>query len=166
MHAVAVSADGARIASADAGGVAILWDATSGEPLARLEHPDPVFAVAFGPAGGLVSGCADGRVRRWSSGGDLLDVLEGHSGWVHAVAVSPDGERIVSGSQDLSLRIWSADTGDPVATLGHGHPVVSVAFGPDGARIVAGMRRSSRAVRVWESEREAALEIWNGTSGH
>ena len=41
----------------------------------------------------------------------LLKVLEGHTGWVMAVAVSGDGSRIVSGSDDKTVRIWSADSG-------------------------------------------------------
>ena len=43
----------------------------------------------------------------------VLQVLEGHSGGVLAVAISTDGAKIVStGSWDKSLRVWSTETGE------------------------------------------------------
>ena len=41
----------------------------------------------------------------------VLKVLEGHTWWVYAVAVSADGSKIVSGSRDNTVRIWSAESG-------------------------------------------------------
>jgi WD40 repeat protein len=43
-----------------------LWDA-SGSCLATIEHPGCVWAVAFTPAGDLVSGCSDAVARIWSA---------------------------------------------------------------------------------------------------
>jgi hypothetical protein len=43
-----------------------LWDA-SGSCLATIEHPGCVWAVAFTPAGDLVSGCSDAVARVWSA---------------------------------------------------------------------------------------------------
>ncbi|MBC7289669.1 MAG: hypothetical protein H5T86_16855, partial [Armatimonadetes bacterium] len=45
-------------------------------------------------------------------------VLEGHSGPVCAVAITPDGRRAVSGSGDNTLRIWDLETGECTAVLG------------------------------------------------
>ncbi len=41
----------------------------------------------------------------------VLKVLEGHTDYVRAVAVSADGSKIVSGSSDNTVRIWSAESG-------------------------------------------------------
>ena len=40
-----------------------------------------------------------------------LRSLEGHRGWVQAVAVTPDGAQIVSGGLDGTVRVWELDSG-------------------------------------------------------
>ena len=42
----------------------------------------------------------------------VLKVLEGHTDWVFAVAISADGANIISVSGDKTVRIWSAATGE------------------------------------------------------
>lgn len=68
---------------------------------------------------------------RWSS---LQQVLEGHIGWINAIAFSPDGRRIALGSDDEPIRVWDADTGALVAGpfKGHTNPILSVNFSCDG----------------------------------
>ena len=49
--------------------------------------------------------------------GQVLKVLEGHTGFVIAVAISSDGGKIVSGSDDNTVRVWSTETGKVLACL-------------------------------------------------
>ena len=51
------------------------------------------------------------RRQRTSSTGELRHTLQGHSDWVNAVAISPNGDYIVSGSYDETLRIWDSTSG-------------------------------------------------------
>jgi WD40 repeat protein len=68
-------------------------------------------------------------------GGPLIRTLEGHTGGISAVAVTPDGRRAVSGSEDRTLRLWDLESGQTIRTLeGHTGGVWSVAVTPDGRR--------------------------------
>ena len=72
-------------------------------------------------------------------GGPLIQTLAGHTGWVSAVAVTPDGTRVVSGSMDTTLKVWDLASGRLLATLaGHTDWIHAVAVTPDGTRVVSG----------------------------
>ena len=60
------------------------------------------------PDGRLASGSADNTIRLWDvKTGEETARLEGHGGWVNALAVLPDG-RLASGSDDSTIRLWDA----------------------------------------------------------
>jgi WD40 repeat protein len=81
-------------------------------------------------------------VKVWEAeSGRLLRSLEGHTDWVRAVAVSPDGRTIVSGSRDRTVKVWEAESGRLLRSLeGHTDLVRAVAVSPDGRTIVSGSR--------------------------
>src|SRR5262249_35114001 len=55
----------------------------------------------------LASAGMDGTVRLWDvCAGKEIGRLEGHRGWVLAVAFSPDGTKLVSGGLDTTALIW------------------------------------------------------------
>ncbi|HMA33857.1 MAG TPA: effector-associated domain EAD1-containing protein, partial [Chloroflexia bacterium] len=82
-------------------------------------------------------------------GAGLLSRLEGHTGRVQAVAVTPDGQRAVSASNDQTLRVWDLATGARRATLaGHTGGVRAVAVTPDGQRAISASR--DQTLRIWD----------------
>jgi WD40 repeat protein len=54
---------------------------------------------------------------KWNA---VLQILEGHSGYVSAVAFSPDGKQLASSSYDTTVRVWDAATGATLQIL-EGH---------------------------------------------
>ena len=93
-----------------------------------------------------------------------LRSLEGHTDWVNAVAVSPDGRFIVSGSWDNTVKVWEAESGHLLRSLeGHTDRVRAVAVSLDGRFIVSGS--SDRTVKVWEAESGRLLRSLEGHTG-
>ena len=81
----------------------------------------------------------------------ILRTLEGHSNFVTAVSLTPDGRRAVSGSRDKTLRVWDVETGQCLRTLeGHTNWVTAVSLTPDGRRAVSGSW--DKTLRVWDVE--------------
>lgn len=84
----------------------------------------------------------------------LLQVLQGHSGTVTAVAFSPDGKVLASCSSYANvIMLWHTSTGELWRALeGHTSPVRTAVFSPDGEMVASG------------SEDET-IKLWNTTSG-
>jgi len=68
--------------------------------------------------------------------GTLIRVFEGHTGWVQAVAVTPDGRLAVSAASDKTLRVWDLESGQTLRSLqGHTDSVFAVSVTPDEQRL-------------------------------
>jgi WD40 repeat protein len=96
-------------------------------------------------------------------GGLLIRTLEGHSGSVYAVAITPDGRHAVSGSYDKTLKIWDLNTGKIIRPLeGHSGSVYAVAITPDGHRAVSGSYDNS--LKIWDLDTGNILRTLEGHS--
>ena len=84
----------------------------------------------------IITGGADGAVRRWSQDGRQIgDAMIGHQNSVTAVDAAFDGDDIIiaSASDDSTVRLWNArglQIGGPMV---HESPVRIVTFSPSGA---------------------------------
>ncbi|MCL4205272.1 MAG: caspase family protein [Pirellulaceae bacterium] len=111
--AMAVSADGGRLASADDAGRVFLWDLRRGERTNRIQMKAPVISLAFDASGQRL---LLGGYRRDASGADLQlwdtrDVQQSKTTWsakvgqhVMACAISPDG-RDIAYSQGSTVEV-------------------------------------------------------------
>jgi hypothetical protein len=81
----------------------------------------------------------------------IVRTLQGHAGWVTAVALTPDGRHIVSCSYDNTLRLWDLESGKTIRTLqGHTDGFNAVALTPDGRRAVSSS--DDHTLRMWDLE--------------
>jgi WD40 repeat protein len=84
-------------------------------------------------------------------GGPLIRILVGHTDWVGAVAVTPDGKHAISGSLDNTLRVWDIESGEEIQRLvGHTAEVSAVTVTPDGKHAISGS--DDKTLRMWDIE--------------
>jgi WD40 repeat protein len=90
-----------------------------------------------------------------------LGTLQGHSGWITAVACRNDGQQLASASADRTVRVWDTNTHQEVCSLpGHTAPVWGVAFSPDGSRLASA--GDDRTVRIWTVADRRAVHVLEG----
>ncbi len=70
---------------------------------------------------------------------DLCRIIQGHTGVIHSLVVSPDGASVASGSTDGTVKVWDACTGvERLSLPGHTSWLNCMAYSPDGQRLAAG----------------------------
>lgn len=176
VSALALSADGRRLAVGEANGTIAVWDVDAGRvsPAGVFRgHRRDVLGLAFTPDGrALVSGGADRTVRHWAlppAAGRPPSVLAGHRFRVTSVAVSPDGRTAASASFDGTVRLWDLSGAAPrerASLAGHLGPVHAVAFSPDG-RALASVA-ADETLHLWALDGEtprAARTLAGGAPG-
>ena len=150
---VAVSPDGAYIASGSGDATAKLWNAETGALIKTLEgHGKRVTSLDFSPnSDHLITGSGDGVIRRWRiEDGLLVQSYEGHETWVNAVRFSKDGTRILSGSGDKTAKLWDTQNGAALRTFsGHEGRVSAAVFSPDETEIYTGSEYG--VLKVWDA---------------
>jgi cytochrome c len=135
--ALAVSPDGATLASASWDRTIRLWPLAGGAARVLEGHQQNVNGVAFTPDGkALVSAGYDATLRIWPLRGEGAPLVATLSSPLNAVVVAPDGEIIAAGADGkiyfLSPRGEIRDTIEASPT-----PIIALALSSQGARIAA-----------------------------
>lgn len=116
----------------------------------------PWGATATHEAPCLATASRDGTVKLWNAqNGKLVATLEGHSGPVLSLAVSPDGSTLAAGDETGCLILWKDHAPKPRHVLrGHSKGVFDVAFSPDGKLVASasGGRwiQAGGEVKLWD----------------
>lgn len=129
--------------------------ASVGTALRVVNVGTPLRAIAFNPLGELVAaGGEDRTISLWrASDGEMVSLLEGHTGSVHSVAFSPDGLLLASGGEDRTVRLWRVQDGHLLHVLKTEPQLVEhVAFSPDGMILASGGWNNS--ILLWQMEHD------------
>jgi WD40 repeat protein/serine/threonine protein kinase/DNA-binding SARP family transcriptional activator len=138
--------------------VARIFDVSSGAEVGVIEHADGdarAREIDVSPDGKLLvatnGDSAQLELYRLSDG-ELLDVVEAHTGAVLDVEFSRDGSVLATGGVDGAARVWEIRNGklrELLAVTGHATPVGSVSLSGDATRLVT-VGQISQQARVWD----------------
>jgi cytochrome c len=145
IAALAVSHDGATLASASWDQTVRLWPLAGGVPQVLDGHTQNVNGVAFARDGlTLVSVSYDQSVRIWPLSGQSAPTVVATPSPLNAVAVADDGEIAVGGADGKLYFLTGA--GATTGEVAGPRPVISIAVSPDGALVAAASVGGSVAV--------------------
>jgi cytochrome c len=158
VRALAISPDGTRAVSGSFDTSAIRWSLKRNvaEQVMRF-HDDAVNAVAYLKDGRIVTGGADAHIAIWTPGKQKPDtVLNGHTGPIVDLAVSPDGKTLASASWDHTARLWPLAGGGARRVLkGNAQNVNGVAFSPDGKQLISAGYDTT--LRIWSLDGDGVI---------
>ena len=131
-----------------------------------LQNEDPETAALLSIRA-LQSGYtaeADASLTRSISGLYNRQQFKGHTGWIYAVAISPDGRFAVTGSLDGTTGLWDIQTGQEIRQfLGHRGGISAVAISPDGKFILTG--GNDGTARLWDAYTGKQIRVFDNSGG-
>lgn len=145
IEAIACSADGKYIATADINQTVLIRDATTFRELARYETEGSPNCLAFSPDSKHLAIVAYGKtVTLWDmTKQEVAAQWEAHDSTVQAVTFTSDGD-VVSGGQDGTVAIWSV-SGELRHRLQHDVVIYAIAVTEAGDLLAAG----GSFIHVW-----------------
>jgi WD40 repeat protein len=125
-----------ELAGPNAGNMNLLHAKRGSMNIATLDARTRGFrhqVYTFTPDGKTVlSGGANGQLHAYEIESGKVARFDGHTGYVYALAVSPDGKLAASGATDKTINIWNTNTGELIVTFFYGSDGEWVMWTPQG----------------------------------
>ncbi|MBW4468436.1 MAG: AAA-like domain-containing protein [Pegethrix bostrychoides GSE-TBD4-15B] len=159
---LAVSQDGAWIATASSDRQIRLWNA-AGEMIWSRDPGTIIYSLAFHPnSQSLAAAGVDGDITLWDLRGGLIYPLMGHEATIWQVVYSPDGSLLATAGADRVVKLWRPDGSRVRQFAGHQLAVRQVAFSPDGKTLASASQDGT--IKLWRLGGEL-LQSWLADPG-
>ncbi len=139
------------------------WWAKSHQYHASLRHEGPVFATAVSSDGPMVisAGAGQPQIKVWDTeSGSVTEELTGPGGWIHATALSANGQWLAAGGSNGDVWLWDLENDErqdlPDAPDA---PIHAIAFDPQSTTLAAGAQDG--AVRFWSLADGTLQATWD-----
>jgi len=96
----------------------------------------------------------------WDVAGKCIKSLDNHTGFINAVAVTPDGKFVVTGSWVGDARVWDRVSDQSTQLRGHTDDITSVAITSDGNTVITGS--ADKTVKIWDRKTAQCLCTLSG----
>merc|ERR1712130_549720 len=127
---------------------------------AGTAHRDWVTCVRFSPnveEPVIVSSGRDKTVKVWDMNNfQLKHNLVGHSSYVNAVTVSPDGSLCASGGKDGLAMLWDLNEGKKLSSLDAQGEIHALCFSPNRYWLCGAV---GEAIKIWDLETKGEVGI-------
>ncbi|MFB2969419.1 WD40 repeat domain-containing protein [Aerosakkonema sp. BLCC-F183] len=146
------SPDGQTLISGGADGTVKLWNLRNRDKPRTFKIPlMGGLSIATSPNGEIIAAASwDKKIRLLHlETGEIIRILELHSGWANCLNFSPDGQTLVSsGADDKRIEFWDIKTAENLHTLtGKDKYVTRLAFSADGQTLYSAAQ--DKTIEVW-----------------
>jgi len=86
----------------------------------------------------------------------LHRILRGHTGRIHRISWSPDGNYLASPADDKTVRIWDEATGECVSTFEEQTEMKHCAWSPNGQHLAYG---GNKQIRLWDTKTPGPVDL-------
>jgi hypothetical protein len=156
------------LATADWGGVVMIWDILTGKRIQAVAAHDPVacYKVKFAP--GNVYFISAGLDRKLTmteiDTGAEVRTFTGHTDLVNSINFSPDGKKIITSGWDGTIRVWDYLSGIQMMKIrAHEGAVSSATYDPSEKYIVSG--GDDFLVKLWDATTGKLVSEFAGHQG-
>jgi WD40 repeat protein len=164
-HSLAVSPDFATFITGSPAAFAV-HERVTGKTVRRFDNLAGTEPPLWWAGKTLVTGVGSLKLSQWDAEtGKRLCSLDGHTGPISAVAVSPGGKLLATAAHDKTVRLWESATGKLLRTFpDHAAAVRAVAFASDGKTVASA--GADNKVLVWEASSGQVRHTLTGSTAH
>ena len=165
---LAISSDGATVATASADATVKLWDIRTNDVklIKTFRHAGGVGSVALSRDGKLLAaGLFNKTIRLWEIDKDTsLATYEGFSDAVFSLAFAPDGKILITYDNQTLIQHSTSPPYQKVNDVFTNEKIGCVSFSADGKKLVAGVSANKIRIMEWPDWRNVRLLDAPGTT--